>query len=101
MPYAEDDLYGGGAKADTGVSAEEVETIVKESIEGVLGQTAFQLNKINAWTSNVVEGCLKQLASLNLHYKYVVTCNLIQKTGGGVHTASTSLWDPSTDGKNL
>eukprot|EP00959_Pyramimonas_sp_CCMP1952_P145922 3055261-Pyramimonas_sp.AAC.4 len=30
-----------------------------------------------------------------------LTCALVQKSGGGMHTASTSLWDPNTDGANL
>lgn len=29
-----------------------------------------------------------------------VTCNFVQKTGGGMHTASTALWDAAVDGKH-
>lgn len=29
-----------------------------------------------------------------------VTCNFIQKTGSGMHTASTTLWDAAVDGKH-
>ena len=43
--------------------------------------------KVNQWTSNVVEGCLKRLAGLQKPFKYVVTCNFVQKAGAGMHTA--------------
>eukprot|EP00243_Klebsormidium_subtile_P005332 TRINITY_DN2118_c0_g1_i1.p1 TRINITY_DN2118_c0_g1~~TRINITY_DN2118_c0_g1_i1.p1 ORF type:complete len:111 (-),score=24.51 TRINITY_DN2118_c0_g1_i1:503-835(-) len=78
---------------------EEVDTVIRESIEQALGQTAFIHNKLNVWTSNIVESCLKRLSSLSKPYKYVVTCNIMQKTGAGLHCACTSYWDPDTDGK--
>ncbi|GAQ87456.1 hypothetical protein KFL_003540090 [Klebsormidium nitens] len=28
-----------------------------------------------------------------------VTCNIMQKTGAGLHCTCTSYWDPDTDGK--
>jgi hypothetical protein len=56
--------------------------------------------KVNQWTSNVVEGCLKRLAGLQKPFKYVVTCNFVQKAGAGMHTASTALWDGKVDGKH-
>ena len=33
-------------------------------------------------------------------FKYVVTCNFVQKAGAGMHTASTALWDGKVDGKH-
>ena len=29
-----------------------------------------------------------------------MTCNFVQKTGSGMHTASTALWDAAVDGKH-
>ena len=29
-----------------------------------------------------------------------VTCNFVQKTGAGMHTAATALWDAAVDGKH-
>ena len=54
---------------------------------------------VNNWTSNVVEGCLKRLASLSKPFKYVVAANIMQRCGAGVHTAATCWWDAETDGK--
>lgn len=71
-----------------------------QAIEQTVGTNAFTHTKVNQWTSNVVEGCLKRLAGLQKPFKYVVTCNFAQKAGAGMHTASTALWDGKVDGKH-
>ena len=71
-----------------------------QAIEQTVGTNAFMHTKVNQWTSNVVEGCLKRLAGLQKPFKYVVTCNFVQKAGAGMHTASTALWDGKVDGKH-
>jgi len=77
---------------------DEVSNIIKESIEGAIGGNAYQHNKVNQWTSNVVEQCLNQLTKLGKPFKYIVTCVIMQKNGAGLHTASSCFWDNSTDG---
>ena len=42
---------------------------------------------------------LKRLAALSKPFKYVVTCNLTQKAGAGLHAASCTRWNDKTDGK--
>ena len=64
-----------------------------------IGDSQFAHNKLNIWTNNIVEGCLKKLAALGKPFKYVVTCNLVQKAGAGLHAASSSRWQDKTDGK--
>mmetsp|Transcript_44904 Transcript_44904/g.142979 ORF Transcript_44904/g.142979 Transcript_44904/m.142979 type:complete len:117 (+) Transcript_44904:167-517(+) len=94
-----DDDRPGGLTEDQLVEAGDIDGLIRESIEKAIGDAGFQHAKLNAWSGNVVEGCLKRLSALQKPFKYIVTCNLMQKTGGGLHTASTSLWDPNTDGK--
>nr|WAW84851.1 dynein light chain Tctex-type [Halisarca dujardinii] len=77
---------------------EEVSQIIKESIENVLGSSHYQHNRVNQWTSSVVEQCLNQLTKLGKAYKYIVTCAIMQKTGAGFHSASSCFWDNTTDG---
>ena len=43
----------------------------KKSIEGTIGGNAYQQNKVNQWTSNVVEQCLNQLTKLSKPFKYI------------------------------
>lgn len=77
----------------------EVDTMVREAISQVVGDNQFIHSKIDIWPSNIVEGCLKRLAGLSKPFKYVVTCNLTQKAGAGLHSASCTRWNQKTDGK--
>ncbi|XP_069751319.1 dynein light chain Tctex-type 1 isoform X2 [Narcine bancroftii] len=77
---------------------DDVSTIIKEVIENTIGGNAFQHNKVNQWTSSVVEQCLSQLTKLAKPFKYIVTCVIMQKNGAGLHTASSCFWDNSIDG---
>mmetsp|Transcript_5387 Transcript_5387/g.7282 ORF Transcript_5387/g.7282 Transcript_5387/m.7282 type:complete len:120 (+) Transcript_5387:170-529(+) len=95
----EDGVGGSGLREDQLITHDEMDTVIRESVESTLGTAAFQHNKVNPWTSNIVEGSLKRLAALNKPFKYIVTCALLQKSGGGMHIASTSLWDDKTDAK--
>ncbi|KAK2163038.1 hypothetical protein LSH36_87g06017 [Paralvinella palmiformis] len=90
-----DDFQSG---EETAFVVDEVSNIIKESIEGAIGGNAYQHNKVNQWTSNVVEQCLNQLTKLGKPFKYIVTCVIMQKNGAGLHTASSCFWDNTTDG---
>lgn len=84
---------------ETAFVVDEVSNIIKEAIEGSIGGNAYQQNKVNSWTSSVVESCLNQLTKLGKPFKYIVTCVIMQKNGAGLHTASSCFWDNTTDGK--
>lgn len=45
--------------------------IIKEAIEVSIGGNAYMHNKVNQWTSNVVEACLGNLTKLQKAYKYI------------------------------
>eukprot|EP00201_Polytomella_parva_P023520 CAMPEP_0175043106 /NCGR_PEP_ID=MMETSP0052_2-20121109/2974_1 /TAXON_ID=51329 ORGANISM="Polytomella parva, Strain SAG 63-3" /NCGR_SAMPLE_ID=MMETSP0052_2 /ASSEMBLY_ACC=CAM_ASM_000194 /LENGTH=118 /DNA_ID=CAMNT_0016306071 /DNA_START=37 /DNA_END=393 /DNA_ORIENTATION=- len=77
----------------------EVDTLVREVINSTIGDSQFIHNKIDSWSNNIVEGCLKKLAGLGKPFKYVTTCNLTQKAGAGLHAASCTRWNEKTDGK--
>ena len=40
-------------------------------MEGAIGGNAYQHNKVNQWTSSVVEQCLNQLTKLGKPFKYI------------------------------
>lgn len=77
---------------------DEISNIVKETVENVIGGNGYQHQKVKQWTSAVVETCLSQLTNLKKPFKYIVTCVIMQKTGAGLHTASSCYWDNTTDG---
>ena len=58
---------------------EEVSNIIKESIEGSIGGNAYQHNKVNQWTSSVVEQCLNQLTKLSKPFKYIGKFSLLSQ----------------------
>ena len=88
-----------GLTEDDLVDDAEVDSMIRDAITQVVADNQFVHSKINAWSSNIVEGCLKRLAALQKPFKYVVTCNLSQKAGAGLHAASCQRWNEKTDGK--
>jgi len=96
---AEDEGLTNGLSEDDLIDDAEIDTLVRESISGTVGDNQFLHAKIDSWSNNVVESCLKRLAALNKPFKYVVTCNLTQKAGGGLHAANCTRWGEKTDGK--
>lgn len=99
MTIAEEDGLVNGLHEDDLIDDAEVDSMIREAISQVVADNQFIHNKINAWSSNIVEGCLKRLAALQKPFKYVVTCNLSQKAGAGLHAASCQRWCDKTDGK--
>ncbi|KAH1010864.1 hypothetical protein HUJ05_005102 [Dendroctonus ponderosae] len=77
---------------------DDVTKIVKDTIEGLLTGNVYQQEKVNQWSASVSEQCLSALSKLKKNFKYVVTCSIMQKTGAGLHTASSCYWDSATDG---
>ncbi|KAJ8923983.1 hypothetical protein NQ315_006759 [Exocentrus adspersus] len=77
---------------------DDVSKIIKDAIETVIGGNGYQQNKVNNWTTAVVEACTAELTKLMKPYKYIVTCTIMQKNGAGLHTASSCYWDNNTDG---
>lgn len=58
-------------KIQTAFVVDEVTNIIKEAVEGAIGGNGYQHNKVNQWTSNVVEQCLNQLTKLGKPFKYI------------------------------
>ncbi|KAG9280138.1 N-acyl-phosphatidylethanolamine-hydrolyzing phospholipase D [Astyanax mexicanus] len=83
---------------ETAFVVDEVSTIVKEAVEGAIGENSYQQSRVKQWTNNVVEQCLSQLNKLGKPFKYIVTCIIMQKNGAGLQTACSCFWDNTTDG---
>ena len=68
---------------------EEASALAQEALEQVLGGVSFQSSKTEAWSNQIVETTLGKLAGLEKAFKYCVTVTLMQKTGAGLHAASS------------
>lgn len=77
----------------------EVDSLLRECISGATNDSQFQHAKADALSANIAEACVKRLAALNKPFKYVLTCNLTQKAGAGLHAATCTRWSDKTDGK--
>ena len=77
---------------------EQVQDIVKKSINTTLQGVSYTKEKVGVWCNQIVDGCLKSLSALGKPFKYVVTCIIMQKNGAPLHTAATCFWDVKTDG---
>lgn len=57
-------------------SSEDVQKIAEEAVNNVIGsdQIEYQREKVNQWSQQIIESCIKDLAKLNKKFKYVVTC---------------------------
>jgi dynein light chain Tctex-type 1 len=95
----EDGLLDGGLTEDDLIDDAEVDSLLRESIAVAVGDAQFLHAKIDAMSANIVEGGLKRLAALNKPFKFVLTCNLSQKAGAGLHAATCTRWGAKTDGK--
>eukprot|EP00164_Ancoracysta_twista_P001660 GFYU01002180.1.p1 GENE.GFYU01002180.1~~GFYU01002180.1.p1 ORF type:complete len:130 (-),score=30.87 GFYU01002180.1:234-587(-) len=87
-----------GGSEENGFPTDDIQTLVRESIDVSVANATFQHNKVHHWTSGVIEQCLKRLSTLNRPFKYMVTCVIVQRNGAGMHTASSCFWDPNNDG---
>ncbi|KAL1936078.1 hypothetical protein VTP01DRAFT_212 [Rhizomucor pusillus] len=80
-------------------SKDNTERLIRETIEATLPpDTQYQHKQVPEWTSQIIEGCLKKLKESNKNYKYVVTCVIMQRSGGGFYAGSTVYWDSAHDG---
>ncbi|XP_063811633.1 dynein light chain Tctex-type 3 isoform X3 [Pseudophryne corroboree] len=69
-----------------------------ECVDVILSGVDYDESRVNEWMSTVVEQSITHLVKMEKAFKYIVTCTVMQKRGGGLHNASSSFWDNSTDG---
>ncbi|KAG8197676.1 hypothetical protein JTE90_001601 [Oedothorax gibbosus] len=71
------------------------EGYAKQAIRDVIGEETFRCEMLEKWTTAVIYKILERLEMTT--NKYIVTCNILQKTGAGYNTASSCRWDNTTD----
>eukprot|EP00927_Polykrikos_kofoidii_P063770 TRINITY_DN58649_c0_g1_i1.p1 TRINITY_DN58649_c0_g1~~TRINITY_DN58649_c0_g1_i1.p1 ORF type:complete len:129 (-),score=18.55 TRINITY_DN58649_c0_g1_i1:199-531(-) len=79
------------------VSAQ-VNDIVKSAVTKCLGVASYNKDRVNAWCTQIIDDCLKELSKLEKPFKYVVTCVIMQKNGSPLHSSISLYWDTKTDG---
>ena len=61
---------------DQDFNSEQVQKIAENALQAVIGSNnlTYNLEKVNQWTQQIIEQCIKELAKLNKQFKYMVTC---------------------------
>ncbi|ETO11039.1 cytoplasmic dynein light chain [Reticulomyxa filosa] len=92
------------AKSETqakGLDLQAAQEILREEISGVLADSQFDAHKVQQWCQRIVTNVLKKLVEANknqdIQYKYVVNTFVLEKTGAGLHSTSSCLWDKLSD----
>eukprot|EP00386_Alphamonas_edax_P009431 GDKI01031023.1.p1 GENE.GDKI01031023.1~~GDKI01031023.1.p1 ORF type:complete len:131 (-),score=46.13 GDKI01031023.1:27-419(-) len=91
-------LDEGQAGEESAWTVEEVEKIVVETLDATLKDQDYVEEKVPQWVNAVCEQAMKRLAELKKPFKYIVSCVIMQRTGAGIHTATSSFWDTVNDG---
>eukprot|EP01013_Petalomonas_cantuscygni_P010385 TRINITY_DN23462_c0_g1_i1.p1 TRINITY_DN23462_c0_g1~~TRINITY_DN23462_c0_g1_i1.p1 ORF type:complete len:118 (-),score=10.20 TRINITY_DN23462_c0_g1_i1:169-522(-) len=79
------------------LNSDKTTEIIDEQVKAVLGSATWNPRKVDQWTSQIMEQCLKRLAELKKPFKFIITCVIMQRTGAGLHSAFTAHWDNSSD----
>lgn len=80
--------------------SETVQRIAEEAVNNVIGsdQIEYQRERVNQWSQQIIEACIKDLAKLQKKFKYVVTCIIQQNNGAAIASAASAYWNSTTDG---
>ncbi|KAJ5071030.1 hypothetical protein M0811_02012 [Anaeramoeba ignava] len=78
--------------------SETIKGIIKECVESTLQNEVYNHLKASRWTCIIVEKILEKLSKLNLSFKYVVNCIVMESGCTGMHSTTSCYWDPQTDG---
>eukprot|EP00906_Rhabdomonas_costata_P029292 RCo041354 len=83
---------------ETTIQTEEVAVIVKDAVDSVVGPTLqYDHSKVQHWINTIVETSMKKLTALNKPFKFIVNCLIMRRTGAGLHLASSTVWDITSD----
>ena len=85
---------------DDEFNSQQIQEIMKNQLDNIIGSPdmTYQRDKVNQWTQQIIEGCLKELVKLNKQFKYAVTCVFQQNNGAGLYSAATTHWNEKSDG---
>lgn len=87
----------GEGQEEIAFQTEAVYQVVKEVLEKHLEKTVYDDRKVPQLINAICEDAVKRLTALGNPYKYIVQCLVVQRTGAGVHMASSCFWDTTTD----
>ncbi|KAG5174901.1 Tctex-1 [Tribonema minus] len=77
---------------------EEARKAITQLLDETLKGQAYEPDAAKEWAAKLSSGAVTALQGLSQHFKYIATCTIAQKCGGGLHSESAASWDPARDG---
>jgi hypothetical protein len=84
------------------LTVQEVEEVIRDCVEELLGSEVYDESRVTGWISTLIERTMKRLYDKGKPYKfmsknYLATCFIMQKTGVGLQTITSSYFEGGTD----
>merc|ERR1719183_1233587 len=74
----------------------QVKLLIDEALTNILAKKPYQPDQVGEWSNKIVNQALESLQE-TAGYKYVVLVTIMQKSGAGLHSVSSCLWDEESD----
>jgi len=79
-------------------SSEAVTELIKETVTSIIGESQYTITSVPEWSKTIAETISSSIQKFDYSgYKYVINCMLIQKSDGGIQSATTCYWDKEKD----
>merc|ERR1712055_134665 len=79
-------------------STEAVTELIKETVTSIIGESQYAIGSVEEWSKTIAETISSSIQKFDYSgYKYVINCMLIQKSDGGIQSATTCYWDKEKD----
>lgn len=76
---------------------EYVRRAVNQTVEDVIGESAYVHDSTTKWTNQIVEGLVRTFVGVAPQNKFIVTCMVVQKSDAGMRSATSCFWNAQTD----
>merc|ERR1712137_625076 len=79
-------------------STEAVTELIKETVTSIIGESQYAIGSVEEWSKTIAESISTSIQKYEYPgYKYVINTMLIQKSDGGVQSATICFWDAEND----
>jgi dynein light chain Tctex-type 1 len=80
------------------INTDKVTEDINSTVRQKLAQEKWVPKKVDGWSKDIIDSTLKSLAEMKKPFKFVVTCIVMQRTGAGLASSFSALWDNMRDG---
>lgn len=70
----------------------------KAAVLNITSTKKYAAARTSEWTEAITTETVEKMKAISPHFKYIVSCVIIQKYGAGVHMETAVHWDSKSDG---